>query len=324
MTPNFLIVANNEDITAVLRRRLLSLRVTDEAGTKSDTVEITLDDRGYRLQWPAHGATLDISLGYKETGLSRMGSYVVDEVSHSGPPVTMTIRAKAADMIDSLKAPKTRQWEQQSLGQMVDQIAGEHGLQPRVSQQLDQIVISHIDQTEESDLHFLTRLARQYDAVAKPASGFLLFVVKGETKAASGRSLSSVSIVPSQILQHRMTQADRGKYFSVRTFWHDTNNADRVAVLTGTGEPVYTVRQSYPDAAQAADAGAAKLKALQRGTASLSLTLIGNTTVQAEGELTVSGLRDNVNGTWLIKRAEHQLDASQGFSTRIDADIPNT
>jgi phage protein D len=322
MTPDFLLLANAEDVTGTLRRRFISLRITDEAGTKSDTAEIVLDDRDSLIQWPEHGAILDISLGYQETGLSRLGSYIVDEVAHSGPPDTLTVRAKAADMIASLKAPKTRQWEQQSLGHIVDQIAGEHGLQPRVSQALDQIVIPHVDQTEESDLHFLTRLARQYDAVAKPASGFLLFVVKGEAKAASGRTLSSVSLVPSQIVQHRMTQADRGKYTAVRTFWHDVATADRVAVLTGSGEPVFTVRQSYPDAAQAADAGAAKLNALQRGEASLSLTLIGNTGVQAEAELSLSGLRDNVNGLWLIKRVEHQLDTSQGFITRLDADIP--
>ena len=324
MTPDFLVLANSEDVTATLRRRLISIRVTDEAGTQSDTAEIVLDDRDNRIQWPEHGTSLDVSLGYRDTGLSRLGSYTVDEVAHSGPPDTITIRAKAADMISSLKAPKIRQWEQQSLGQMVDQIAGEHGLQPRVSQALDHIIIPHVDQTEESDLHFLTRLARQYDAVAKPASGFLLFVLKGEAKAASGRTLSSVSVVPFQILQHRMTQADRGKYTAVRTFWHDVTTADRVAVLTGSGEPIYTVRQPYSDAAQAADAGAAKLKALQRGEASLSLTLVGHTAVQAEGELTVSGLRDNVNGRWLIKRVEHQMDASQGFTTRLDADIPTT
>ncbi len=324
MTPDFLVVANTEDITATLRRRLISLRVTDEAGTKSDTAEIVLDDRDSRIQWPEHGALLALSLGYRESGLSHLGSFIVDEVAHSGPPNILTIRAKAADMIASLKAPKTRQWEQQSLGQMVDSIAGEHGLQPRVSQQLDQVIIPHVDQTEESDLHFLTRLARQYDAVSKPASGFLLFVVKGEAKAASGQSLTSVSIEPSQILQHRMTQADRGKYGAVRSFWHDVTSADRVAVLTGSGEPIYTIRQTYPDATQAADAGLAKLKSLQRGEASLSLTLIGNTAVQAEAELTVSGLRDQVNGLWLIKRVEHQLDANQGLTTRLDADIPAT
>lgn len=321
MRPDFLLIANAKDITAVFRDRLLSLRVTDEAGTQSDTLEIILDDRDSRLQWPEKGASLDVSLGYQGQVLSRMGSYIVDEVSHSGPPDTMTIRAKAADMGASLKAPKTRQWEQQSLGQMVGQIAGEHKLRPRVSATLAGRVIPHVDQTEESDLHLLTRLAKQYDAVAKPASGFLLFVVKGEAKAASGRQLPAITVAPAQILQHRMTQADRGKYAAVRTFWHNVSTADRVAVLTGSGEPIYTIRQSYPDAAQAADAGMAKLQALQRGTATLSLTLIGNTAVQAEGELVLSGLRETINGSWLIKRVEHQLDTS-GFSTRLDADIP--
>ena len=324
MTPDFSIIANSDDVTSVLRGRLLSLRVTDEAGTQSDTLELKLDDRDSRIAWPEKGAVLEVSMGYQQQGLRFLGSYIVDEVSHSGPPETMTIRAKAADMRASLKAPNTRQWEQQSLGQIVDVIAGEHNLQPRVSASLDRIVIPHVDQTEESDLHLLTRLARQYDAVAKLANRFLLFVVKGESKAASSRQLPIVTIAPPQILQYRMTQADRGKYAAVRTFWHDVSTADRVSILTSSAEPIYTVRQSYADAAQAADAGIAKLNALQRGTAALSLTIIGNTSVQAEGELTVVSLRDNVNGNWLVNRVEHQMDASQGFTTRLDADIPAT
>lgn len=323
MKPDFSVIADADDITETIRSRLIRLRVTDESGTRSDTCEITLDDRGKRIAWPRHGANLQLSLGYKNLGLNPMGSYIVDEISHSGPPDTMTIRAKAADMIASLKAPKTRQWENQSLGQIVDHIAGEHTLNPRVSEALDNIVIPHIDQTEESDVHLLTRLARQYDAVAKPANGFLLFVVKGEAKAASGQNLTPVVINKTQLIQHRMNQADRGKYAAVRTFWHDVSDGNRKPIVTSEDKPLYTIRESFPDAAQAADAGSAKLKVLQRGEATLSLTVIGNTQIQAEAPLIVSGLRGPIDGQWLIKRAEHQLDASQGLTTRLDAEAPS-
>jgi phage protein D len=45
MTPDFRIHADSQDITERIQDRLLSLRVTDEAGIKSDTVELNLDDR---------------------------------------------------------------------------------------------------------------------------------------------------------------------------------------------------------------------------------------------------------------------------------------
>ncbi|OOY33836.1 hypothetical protein BOV88_13140, partial [Solemya velum gill symbiont] len=128
--------------------------------------------------------------------------------------------------------------------------------------------------------------------------------------------------LPTHIQRHRFTQAERGKYSAVKAFWHDANNALKQSIIVGDGEPVFSIRHTYSDAQQAMAAASAKLKSLMRGTATLSLTLLGNPLVQAEGKLRVSGIRDPVNGEWLVTRAEHQLDAS-GLQTRCDAEVPN-
>lgn len=321
MTPDFRILADSKDITERICDRLLSLRITDEAGTKSDTVEIALDDREGMLVWPRHGVGLAVSLGFRQAGLVRMGLYVVDEVEHGGPPNTLTIRAKASDMRQSLKAPRTRVWDNVTLGDLVATIAAEHGLIPKVSEVLASVAITHLDQTEESDLHLLTRLARESGAVTKPGAGNLLFVTRGEAKSVTGRDLPIIEVPPSQVIRHRMTQADRGKYAAVLTHWHDPLIAERIPVRVGEGEPVYTLRHTYTDAEQATRAAQAKLDALQRGTGTLSLTLIGNADLMAEGKIQIKELRHGVDGEWLIQRIEHQLD-NQGFVTRIEAETP--
>ncbi len=321
MTPAFRILADSQDITDRIRDRLLSLRVTDEAGIKSDTVDIKLDDRDALIAWPEHGAELEVSLGYKETGLTRIGLYVVDEVEHGGPPNALTIRAKASDMRHSLKAPRTRVWDNVTLADMLTTIAGEHGLVPKIGESLAAVSYAHIDQTEESDLHLLTRLARENSAVTKPVAGNLIFTPRGESKSISGQELPTIQILASQIQRHQMTQADRGKYAAVLTHWHDPIKAERVPVKVGQGEPVYTLRHTYPDNDQAIRAAQAKLEALQRGTGTLSLTLIGNSDLMAEAKLELKGIRDRVDGEWLIQSVEHQFD-NQGFVTRIEAETP--
>ena len=100
MQPDFKILADKQDITATIRDRLLSLRVTDEAGTKSDTVEIQLDDRDSKISWPRHGAELEVLLGYRSEGLVRMGHYVVDEIEHSGPPSALVCLLYTSDAAD--------------------------------------------------------------------------------------------------------------------------------------------------------------------------------------------------------------------------------
>lgn len=322
MRPMFRILADGADVTAAIRDRLIELRVTDEAGTRSDAVGFTLDDRDGEIALPRHGAELSVSLGYREAGLTWMGLYVVDEVEVSGWPRRLGVRAKAADMRRSLKAPKTRSWDEVTLADLVSTIAAEHGLSPRVAETLATHPFSHLDQTNESDLHFLTRLARDLDAVAKPAGGGLVIVPRGEARSVSGRTLPTVAMGPGDLTNYRATIADRGRYTAVRAFWHDQAAARDVEVLVGMGEPVFTLRHPFPDAAQATTAAKGKLDALQRGESVLSVTTPGRPDLAAEGKLTIAGVRSGVDGTWVITKAEHLLDGQGGYRTEVEAEVP--
>ena len=52
MTPDFEVWAAGVNITSQVKDRLISLTVTDEAGFKSDAVEIALDDRDNAIELP--------------------------------------------------------------------------------------------------------------------------------------------------------------------------------------------------------------------------------------------------------------------------------
>ncbi len=78
MTPNFQVIANQKDITDLLRDRLLSIRTTDKVGLEADECEIHVDDRDGAVAFPSKGATLEISLGYEGEPLSFIGKYKVD------------------------------------------------------------------------------------------------------------------------------------------------------------------------------------------------------------------------------------------------------
>ena len=95
--PDFRIVADCHDITSIIRSRLVSLSLTDEAGLQSDTLELVLADHdpSRRIVLPPTGAELEVWLGYAGA-LCRMGLFVVDELELSGPPGRLVIKAKAA------------------------------------------------------------------------------------------------------------------------------------------------------------------------------------------------------------------------------------
>ncbi|WP_319778459.1 contractile injection system protein, VgrG/Pvc8 family [Maridesulfovibrio sp.] len=320
MTPKFKILADSVEITAKIADRLIRFTVTDEAGQDSDTVEIQLDNRDGAIAIPRTGAELEVYMGYAETGLSRMGLFTAGDITLSGPPDTLTIQAHAANMRISLKAPKTKSWDQKSISDIVSAIAADHSLIPVVASVLGGIVLQHIDQTEESDLHFLTRLAADHDAVAKPIESRLLFVPRGEAKSASGKKLPSISLKRTDLERWDMTATSRGKYQSVKAYWHSLDDAERMPVTVGSDSPCFCLGGSSATPAQARAKAQAKFNELQRGTATLSLTTGGNPTIAAECALTVSGVF-GLEGAWVVQRVEHSLDA-QGYICQIECETP--
>lgn len=330
LTPEYRIIANGADATAKIRERFVSLSFTDEAGTESDTLEIVLDDDAASpIEIPETGAELELFLGY-DGQAQRMGLFVVDQVELTGWPAQMTIQAKAAPFDKSkggkanLQSQKTRSWAAGTkLGDLVKKIAGEHGLEPAVSSSLASIVLPHLAQSDESDGHFLVRIARKYDAVVKPAGGKLVLAKQGEGKTASGEALPAVTLKPGDVDSYSMTRAKREASGSVVASWHEPKSAKRHTVTVGEGEPVTRLRMQYQTRDMAMAAARAEMDKRARGESTVTLTLPGRADLMAEGPLTLEGFRDGIAGSWLIKRVSHEL-SGDGYSCTVEGETPNS
>lgn len=322
--PEYAIQANGSDITATIKECFKSLTLTDEAGMSSDSLSIVLADNG--IQLPASGAELKLWLGY-QGAVRYMGLFVVDEIALSGPPDTMTIKALAAPFKKSstyaaLQDQKTRSWESCTVDTLVRTLAKEHGLTPAVSASLADITLDHIDQTNESDMNLLTRLARNMDAIAKAGGGRLIFVPQGENTTASGKNLATVALTRSELSNWRVGISDRGNYGAVVAVWRDKDAAEDKEVVVGDGTPVHRLRHVYPSSEAATRAARGRFKQFTRGTSALSLTLAaGRTDIVAESPLQVSGVRTGINGTWSVTRVTHTLGAN--LTTALEAEVPN-
>lgn len=316
--PAFSLTIGSADVTARLTDRLISLTVSDKSGEESDELEIVLDDRAATIEAPRKGAALSLALGYEGDALHGVGSFVVDEVEFSGPPDQLTIRAKAADMRETLKVLKTRAWRATTLRDVLAKIAAEHGLQPQISASLGAVAVPHRDQTNESDLHFLTRLGRDHGAVAAPKDGRLVFAPAGTGRAVSGTALAAVTLARGDLTSWRSTAADRAAHGKVRARWRDLSAGRTRYAEAGEGTPVRTLRQLYRDQAAAQAAAQAELGRSQRAENGIELTLPGRAEISAQTPITVTGLRDGLSGSWIAATVEHRLDWSNGgFTTSV-------
>lgn len=321
MTPDFKVIAAGINITRQIKDRLLGLVVTDEAGFKSDTVEITLDDRDNAIEIPPPGALLMIFMGYKETGLVLMGVFTADEVVAKGPPDRITIRGKAADLGGSIKEQKTRNWDNKTIEDIVGTIAGEHDLEPKVAKALKSFNYEHLDQTDESDINLLTRIGKDHDAIATIKAGTLLFIGKGEGKTASGTSMIPRPITKSGKISWSMTLATRGNFKAVEAHWHNEATGQKETVTAGEGRPNKRLRHVHSSKVEAENAAKAKLGEFKRGDDTLSITMPGDPLVAAEGQIFAYGFRIGVSGLWSITSARHELSGG-GFTTSIKTEKP--
>ena len=225
MTPAFQLIAGDEDVTATLADRLLSLTVTDEEGGSADRLEIQLDDRDGRIVFPETGAMLDVSLGFKGAPLSFMGKYAVDGVAGEGPLLSLLIRATAANMIGNIRAPQTRSWEDVTLTDILSKIAGEAKLEALIADEIAATHYSFLAQTAESNLHFLTRIARDLNATVKPAAGKLVMLRKGSGKTVTGEEIEPFDLPVSRLTDWRWRLEERTNYGSVEAEWGDMDGA---------------------------------------------------------------------------------------------------
>lgn len=317
--PDYRLVVDGTDITVKINPRLISLSLTECRGGEADQLDLVLDDTDGRLAIPPKKATISLQLGWAGQALVDKGTFVVDEVEHSGAPDQLQIRARSADMAQTLKVRAEKSWHQHNLGTIVGSIAAKHGLTPRIDKRLAATVVDHIDQTNESDINFISRLAARYDAVSTIKKGSLLFIPIIGTRDSKGQSLSSQTISRDLGDSHRFHSAEREVYSGVRAYWHDAKRAKRRGVLVGLSGNAKRLRDTYANQADALAGAKAEWQRIQRGAATLELTLgRGRPELGPQTPVTVVGFKPAIDAvSWLAVKATHGLNES-GLTTRIE------
>ena len=290
MTPSYRLLAGGEDVTERIRRYLDELRVTSSSDRESDTLELSVSDEVDRMIGaPGEARELQVFLGYRDR-LTPMGIYYRADVDIELVPRKLVVRATAADLRSrsTLKAPRTRSWDEVTLGALVAAIASEHGYAARVDPSLAESPIAHVDQVAESDLHLLRRVVGHYDATLKAAAGHLVVVRRGSAHSAGTGvplPITTVTAPPggaSTNIRGRVKVRGRARYGSVRANYYNSATATVEYVQAGDQEPTFVIRDPRPDAPQAEADAEAKLLELHRRTGTLELTLPGNPALVAE------------------------------------------
>ncbi|EFW82674.1 MULTISPECIES: phage late control D family protein [Pseudomonas syringae group genomosp. 2] len=325
MKPTFRIVADGTDITALINDRLIQLRTTDKPDMDSDEFELRIDDRDGAVALPSRGADVEVYLGYDGQKLTKIGLYTIDEIEVSGPPDTMVIKGKASSMRGSGKTTRSGSWEDVPLSKIVSDIAARNGWASACNVATK---VPRADQLNESDYHFITRLAKKYDCTAKVADGKLLVMPRQNGVSASGKAFGVLAITRQDVSRWQFRLGDRSTHKAVSTK-HQDKKTGKLQIVTLNNDtapdglpPVHTDRHIYPNKTAAEQAAKARLAAFNRSTAGIRLEMVGRTDLFAERMISVQGFKEGLDGEYLTDSVE-QVFTQAGWSTTAECNGGN-
>lgn len=240
LTPVAKLSINGKPFNTDALSRIISISLTDKSGFEADELTVSLSDHDGALALPPKSAEITIALGYLETGIVDKGSYKITEVSWSGAPDTLHIIAQSADTSDRFSEAKEKSWHKTSLKEIIESIAAANGYTPIIGKAYQDEKIDHIDQSNESDAAFLSRLAERYDAIATVKHGRLLFVSSGEATTASGQPLPTIRITRNSGDQYTWRYSNTESYNAVRAYYIDkqTGKKHEVVITEDNYDPV--------------------------------------------------------------------------------------
>lgn len=362
IAPDFMLKLDDRDITQNVSPRLISLSMTDKRGLEADQLDIQLDDSDGLLTLPARGATLTLWLGWEGTPLQKKGNFTVDTIELRGAPDTLTIRGCSADFRGKLNVRREQSWHDTTIGAIVNTLAQRNQLTASVAAELSSIAISHIDQSQETDAAFLTRLAERNGAFVSIKAGKVIFMKAGQAVTASGKTIPLMVIERGDGDRHLFSVADRENYSGVTAKWLQTRDPKKQnaqlsinrlpdgqvpealthpeaaaptagavkaqppqEMLVGSAENVFELTTVYASEEQALRAAEAKWRALQRGTVKFSIQLaLGRADLFPETPVLVNGFKRVIDEqAWIISEVVHTLSES-GFTTRLNLELNAT
>jgi phage protein D len=194
-------------------------------------------------------------------------------------------------------------------------------LQLVVTAELADINLGHTDQTDESDINLLTRLARANGAEATIKQKKLLIFRAGTAQTASGKKLPPITITRADGDQFNYDENDRDHdYTGVVAYYQDDSKARRTGAHVGTTAKEKRLKGTFANAADAQQAANAEKSRIGRSMATFTINkAIGIPEISTESPVILQGIKTAIDTLhWIVTKATHHYDAGGGLNSYLE------
>ncbi len=306
-------VYEGNDISEVVSRYLRDVTYTDVASGESDSASVTVrdDERLWIDAWfPQKGERLRLEAIYRnwnEAGdeiTAVMGSFQVDDVSFQGRPTTATIGGTAVPQNNALcNENKTRTWENTTVRQIGTQIAREAGID--LLYVADDINVSAIEQTDQTDCKFLYSLSQSYGLSMKAYENKIVIFdeEKIEQKPAAG------VLWEEDLISWSYNTTMAGTYTGAVFSFTDPDTEQNHTIQIGGGERILNINVTADNLRDAELKGIAKLNDANKKATTLKIVTRANPYMVSGLVMQIEGL-GKVSGKYYVERVTTKISGS--------------
>lgn len=326
--PKAKVAVDGVPVSGLFFARLISLTVIDREGIQSDTLQMEFSDDFPHFQSPRRGAIVTVTI-IAGLGNSYVGAFVVDRVEFQCRPYKIIVNAHSADLRTGMKTNRNKHWDKKSVREIVEEKAGDYGLQAKIADAVSGHVYEWLGQQDESDLSFLERLARRHGALFTIKNGTLLWLERGAGKTADGTVLPPVTITAFSVLQGacRVSETDVDRFKTIKAYWQDRMGSKRQEVVVDAdpeADGEHVLRDPFSSKEEAEAAAKAAAREMTRGLVECSCSIEGRPNLMAGLPVIFAGLRPNVDGReFLLDQVTHTFTKSglrTAFTGKLKAD----
>lgn len=228
--PSYEVYSKHNKLNLILHNRIISLKIIDTINDDIDQLNITFDNRRLSnnlfIPTPEMGKEFNLKLGYVSQ-LKDFGSFYINSWYISTPPSIFHITAASINLTLDFFNQKNKIWKSNeennklTVHQVITEIAQNHQLEPIISEIYNEKIIQDY-QYIESDLQFLSRIAKSYNAFLKIRNKNLIFKNYEELE---NDLIHSIPISMEKIITLQITQQERVNYQSVQAYWYNYDKA---------------------------------------------------------------------------------------------------
>lgn len=303
-----------------IQKHITGFTYTDIASGASDSISITLEniDKKWLNAWfPEKGSTITVKAivkNWEKSGNKRTftcGTFVIDDITFSGPPLVATIGAVAVPADTGFKATKrSKTWEDVTIEQIASKIAEAAGI--KLYYRGPTIKISEIEQSKETDSSFLYSLCAKYGLAMKVYNQKLIIFNEEDYE----KRERYITIDEKAMTSWDFNTTVDGTYTGVKLTYTKPSTNATTSVTVGTTERLYEYDAQVDGQYDAELQAKAKLRSENKKAKTMEMKIMANEAIIASSIIKVTGL-GKANGLYYVDQVKHNIGTGYALNVSM-------